>query len=146
MDDHMIRMMQLSQKGYDCSQIIMHMVLDMRGEKNPSLIRAMAGLAYGCGFGQGTCGTLTGGACVLALYAARGSDDEVESEHFMPMLQQLSGWFSQSIGGRYGGITCEAVVGENSPAAAIQNCGQIVSDTFTKTIEILAEYGFDLSG
>jgi hypothetical protein len=148
MDDHMIRMLQLSQKGYACSQIVMQMVLDLRGEENPSLIRAMAGLAYGlgCGFGEGTCGALTGGACVLALYAAKGSDDETESDRFMPMLEQLSDWFSEAVGSHYGGITCEAVVGDAGPAASVRNCGQIVADTFAKTVGILVENGFDLSG
>jgi hypothetical protein len=83
MDDHMIRMMQLSQKGYVCSQIIMQLGLDMREEENPSLIRAMAGPAYGCGSGKATCGALIGGVCLLALYAAKGSDDESESDSFI---------------------------------------------------------------
>jgi hypothetical protein len=146
MDDHMIRMMQLSKKGYVCSQIIMQMVLDIRGEENPSLIRALAGLGYGCGSGQATCGALTAGACVLALYAAKGSDDETESNLFMPMLEQLSDWFSQKIVGGDGGITCDAIVGENGPAVSKGKCGQIVFDTFKKTLEILVENGFDLSG
>jgi Putative redox-active protein (C_GCAxxG_C_C) len=146
MDDHLIRMMQLSRKGFVCSQIIMQMALDIRGEKNPSLIRSMAGLGFGCGSGQGTCGAMTAGACVLALYAAKGADDETESNLFMPMLEQLSGWFAQRVGGDGGGITCDAIVGENGPAVSKGKCGQIVSDTYAKTLEILVENGFDLSG
>jgi hypothetical protein len=49
MDDTLIRMMQLGQQGYTCSQIIMLLGLEVRAESNPGLVRAMAGLAYGCG-------------------------------------------------------------------------------------------------
>lgn len=146
MDDHMIRMMQLSQKGYVCSQIIIQLGLDMRGEENPSLIRAMAGPAYGCGSGKATCGALIGGACLLALYAGKGSDDESESDSFLLMLQQLSDWFSQDIGNRHGGIACESIVGKEGPDISMKHCGSIVADTFAKAVEILAENGFDLSG
>jgi hypothetical protein len=146
MDDHMIRMMQLSQKGYVCSQIIMQLGLDMREGENPSLIRAMAGPAYGCGSGQATCGALIGGVCLLALYAAKGSDDESESDSFLLMLQQLSDWFSQNIGNRHGGIACESIVGMEGPGITMQHCGSIVADTFAKAVEILVENGFDLSG
>lgn len=145
MNDHMIRMMQLAQKGYSCSQIVMQMALDMRGEENPFLIRAMAGLAYGCGFGHGTCGALTGSACVLALYAAKDPDNASEPDRLMPMLQTLSDWFSQTIGARHNGVTCEAISGKDSTVSML-HCGQIVSDTFSKTVEILAENEFDLSG
>ena len=56
MDDTMIRMMRLAQKGYTCSQILILLALEARGEQNPSLVRAAAGLAYGCGTGRGAAG------------------------------------------------------------------------------------------
>ena len=146
MDDHMIRMIQLSQKGYVCSQIIMQLGLDMRGEENFSLIRAMAGLGLGCGSGKATCGALTGGASLLALFAGKGSDEEIESDRFILMLQQLDEWFSQNIGARHNGVSCESIVGKDVSAIPMQHCGQIVSDTFAKCVEILLENGFDLSG
>jgi hypothetical protein len=80
MDDAMIRMMRLAQKGYTCSQILILLALEARAEENPSLVRAAAGLAYGCGTGKGSCGVLTGGSCVIALFAGKGSDEEQESE------------------------------------------------------------------
>lgn len=146
MDDTTIRMMQLSGKGYACSQVMMQMALEYRGEENPSLVRAMAGTAYGCGSGAGTCGALTGGAAVLALYAAKGADAETESERFMPMLQELADWFAQTVGEQYGGITCAAVTGEDGAGAALQQCGGIVAQTFSKALAILMENGFDLAG
>jgi C_GCAxxG_C_C family probable redox protein len=146
MDDLMLRMLQLSQKGYGCSQVLIRLCLEARGEDNPALVRSMAGLAYGCGGGQATCGTLTGACCALALYAGKGSDGEEASERLMLMLQELSDWFWQHVGERHGGITCETIVGEAGPAAARQRCGAIVADTYAKVLEILTANGFDLTG
>jgi hypothetical protein len=143
MDDTMIRMMRLAQKGYTCSQILILLALEARGEQNPALVRAAAGLAYGCGTGKGSCGVLTGGSCVIALFAGKGSDEEQESEKFMMMLQDLSDWFSERVGGQYGGIECQAIVGEEGPAAARQRCGGILAETYAKVTEILISNGFD---
>jgi len=146
MDDNLIRMLRLAAGGYACSQIIVQLGLDARGEENPALVRAMAGLVYGCGGGKASCGALTGGCCLLALYAGKGSDAEVGSDHLMLMLSELSEWFESQVGGQYGGVSCETITGEDGPAAARQRCGVIVGNTFNKVMEILAAYGFDPSG
>lgn len=145
MNDTMIQMMKLGQKGYSCSQILVSLALELRGETNPGLVRAMSGLAYGCG-GRGSCGGLTGACCVLGLYAGKGEDHEQASEKLLAMIQELSDWFQERIGSRHGGITCEAVTGENGPEASRQTCGTIVAETYDKTIEILLSNGFDPSG
>jgi hypothetical protein len=146
MNDLMIRMLQLSQQGYGCSQILILLFLEARGEDNPTLVRSMAGLAYGCGGGRATCGTLTGACCALALYAGKGSDDEEASERLMLMLQEMSDWFGEHVGRPHGGIACETIVGEAGPAAARQRCGAIVADTYAKLLEILTANGFEPSG
>jgi len=143
MDDTMIRMMRLAQKGYTCSQILILLALEARGEQNPALVRAASGLAYGCGTGKGSCGVLTGGSCVIGLFAGKGSDEEQESEKFMLMLQELSDWFSDHVGGQYGGIECQAIVGEEGPAGTRQRCGAILAETYAKVMEILISNGFD---
>ena len=99
----MIRMMQLAGKGYICSQIIMKLALELRGEENPSLVRAMAGPGYGCGSGAGTCGAMVGGCCLLALYVAKGVDDETTSERLALMQSELSHWFFPTGGGKVRG-------------------------------------------
>ena len=38
------RVMELSQYGYFCSQIMAILMLEMTGEENPGLVRAMGGL------------------------------------------------------------------------------------------------------
>ena len=146
MNDTAMEMMRLAAKGYSCGQILMCLALQARAETNSGLVRSMAGLAYGCGTGLGTCGALTGGSCVLALYAGKGSDDETASEKLPLMLQELSDWFQERVGETCGDITCEAVVGEAGPAAARQKCGAIVAETHDKVMEILMANGFDPAG
>ena len=146
MNETMIQMARLSQKGYNCSQIILLLAMELRGTTNPDLIRAMAGLGYGCGAGSGSCGVLTGGCCLLALYGAKGADDEEPSDRFMLMLQELSDWFQDTVGSRHGGIECDKIVGEGGPAAARQICGNIVAETYAKVLEILMTNEFDPAG
>lgn len=144
MDETLIRLMALGGKGYTCSQIMIIMALEARGEENPSLVRAMAGLSYGCGNNCGTCGALTGGVCVLGLYAGKGMDAETASEMLLPMTQELSDWFLERTA-EHGGINCETIVGAEGPDASRQICGALVAETFEKALEILMQNGFDPS-
>ena len=146
MDNTQIRMLKLAQEGYTCSQIIILLGLEVRGETNPDLVRAMGGLAYGCGSGRGTCGTLSAGCCLLALYAGKGDPLETQSERLALMLQELNDWFSAHTGRGGGDISCNAIVGEDGPAASRQRCGAIVAETFAKVMEILAANGIDPMG
>lgn len=143
MDDLILEMMQLAAKGYVCSQIMMKMALELRDEENLPLVRAMAGPGYGCGEGSATCGTLMAGCCILALYTAKGSDDEIGSELLHSMQGELSEWFNQRIGERYGGISCDKIVGAAGPAASQQTCGALVADTYSKVMEIMTDHGID---
>lgn len=53
MDELFDRMLEMSRKGYFCSQILLKLALEMtRKRKNPDLIRAMGGLCGGMGFLQ----------------------------------------------------------------------------------------------
>lgn len=140
MDDQLMRMLRWGQKGFSCSQMLLLLALEERGQSNPDLVRAMAGLAYGCGAGRATCGALTGGCCLLA-FAAGDSHAQVPSQHLPLMLQALSDWFDVRFGRAPGGLTCEAIVGKAGPAAVRATCGAIVTETYAKAMEILAEYG-----
>ena len=146
MDDTLIRMLQLGQQGYTCSQIIIRMGLELRGENNADLVRAMGGLAYGCGSGHGTCGTLTAGCCLLSLYAGKGSPEETPSDRLDLMLQELYEWFTGHTGCRGGNPSCDAIVGEAGPEASRRRCGAIVAETYAKIMEILAANGIDPMG
>lgn len=142
MDDMMMRMMELKHKGYYCSQIMMKMVLDTQDKDDSDLIRSMAGLAFGAGIGE-ICGALTGAACILSLYAGKGSDEEEENPRLMGMLQEIGDWFSENYSGKYGGIGCDVMTEDG--ALRNDRCGAIVSETYTKAIEILVANGFDPS-
>ena len=137
------RMIELAEKRYNCSQILMTLALDQEGRENSDLVRAMSGLGDGCGFFKETCGIMTGAACLIAWYAGKGSDGEVESEKLLPMLQDLGDWFQGQIGDKYKGTRCEDIVGDlvGTPEGK-QICGGMLFQTFEKVNEILEAYDF----
>ncbi len=143
MDQTMLRMMELDYHGYYCSQILLILALEAQGKSNPDLVRAMGGLAHGSGFSFGICGALSGAACLLGLYAGKGSDDDYEDENLKYMLKDLGAWFEQTFGRRYGDVTCEAIVGDRTEMR--QRCAAVVEETYTKVIELLSAGGYDIS-
>jgi hypothetical protein len=136
-------MMELSYNGYQCSQILLIHALETQGKENPDLVRAMGGLAHGYGSDEGVCGTLTGAACLLGLYAGKGTDDEYEDESLKYLLKDLGEWFARTYGGRYGGISCEAIMGDRSEIR--QRCGAVVAETWAKVTELLTAAGYDIA-
>ena len=141
MDELTLQMARLSALGYYCSQIILKLGLELEGRENTDLIRAMAGLAMGVGSGQGTCGCLTGGACLLALHAAKGRDAEPESEILPALLNDLWMWFEEMVGTQHGGVCCDQILADGTPRT--QRCPAIVAETYSKVLEILTDYGID---
>ena len=134
-------MLQLAKKGYYCSQILVIMGLEIRGEQNPGLVRAMDGLARGCIEGSCTCGSLTGGCCLLALFAGRGGDKERRDEKYTAMVQELVRWFWDKYGFKYGGLDCMAIREAEASEQEYQRCWQILEDVFFKVNDILAANG-----
>jgi C_GCAxxG_C_C family probable redox protein len=143
MDQTMLRMMELDFKGYYCSQILLILALEAQGKSDPDLIRSMGGLAHGSGFSFGICGTLSGAACLLGLYAGKGTDDEYEDENLKHMLKDLGDWFERNFGSRYGNVTCEAIVGDRTEMR--QRCAEVVEETYAKVVELLSAGGFDVT-
>jgi C_GCAxxG_C_C family probable redox protein len=143
MDQTMLRIMELDYNGYYCSQILLILALEAQGKSDPDLVRVMGGLAHGLGTGNGTCGTLSGAACLLSLYAGKGSDQEYEDENLRHMLRDLCDWFDQTFGKRYGNVTCDAIVGDRTEMR--QRCGEVVAETYRKALEILVAAGYDIT-
>jgi len=142
--DELLRMMELKQQGFFCSQILLSMALQDRGESNPALIRAARGLAGGLGFAGETCGALTGGACLLGLYAGKGLPDEPDDPRLDQMVQELVIWFRAEHGELYGGIRCDDILaGESANMRA--RCPGLVVSTYEKTRELLQAYAPDES-
>lgn len=143
MDELTIRIMQLAARGYCCSQILALLALDAQGRRNPDLVRAMSGLCLGVGNSGGTCGVLSGAACLLALYAGKGFDEETAEERLPLMFTELTDWFARTVGETYGGIQCADIVGEGERQPQAGRCGSILMDTYRQVLDILTENGFD---
>src|ERR1051326_5492491 len=100
------RMQELKHQGFFCSQILMTLALDLQGQENPPLIGAMHGLAGGLGFAGETCGALTGGACVLGLYAGKARAEADDDPRLDFMINDLVQWFKAGYAREYGGLRC----------------------------------------
>ena len=139
MDDLNSRFLELAMEGFECSQILMILFLEMEGKENPDLIRAMGGLTGGMGRTGGCCGSLTGGAAVLGYFTARGESGEMEHEKSREIIAAYVNWFQETYGSLYGGCTCSDILqGDRSRAAQI--CGPLVRSCFDKILELLLEY------
>jgi C_GCAxxG_C_C family probable redox protein len=144
MTDEQLRMLELAGQGFHCSQILLCLGLEAQGKENPDLIRAMAGLAGGVGFCGDTCGALTGGACLLALYSGRGKTDEEEDPKLNLMINELVEWFTQEFSRCYGGIHCREILADD-PRNQTSRCPGIVTGTYEKVKLLIVENGLDLS-
>jgi C_GCAxxG_C_C family probable redox protein len=145
MDEDMNRMRELKAQGFFCSQIMMIMALELRGEDNPHLVRAAHGLAGGIGFTGELCGALTGGGALLGLYAGKGTPEEEDDPRLLFMAEDLVKWFKAEYEPLYGGLLCTNIVAGNQ-ANKVTRCPAIVAATLQKVKEYLVENGFDLSG
>ena len=141
--DDMPRISELKQQGFYCSQVLVQMGLDLQGKTNPDLIRSMQALAGGIGFTGHLCGALTGGACLLGLYAGKGKPDEEADGLLDLMLIDLVDWFKQTTGSRYAGLDCDAIL-EKNPSNIPNRCPEIILAVYQKAKDILVEYGFEL--
>jgi hypothetical protein len=91
--DDLERVRTLGRQGLFCSQILVTLGLELQGKQNPDLVRSAHGLCCGLGTGE-VCGALTGGACLLGLYAGRGTIDEDDNPLLLFMLDSLVEWFT----------------------------------------------------
>ena len=141
----MEKMATLGEKGYCCSQILFLLALESSDGSNPDLVRSMAGLCNGLGYSGEICGVLTGASCLIAFFAAKGSDEEQENDRFIPMVLDLVEWFQMTIGGRYNGIKCEEILGEAGiEKPDLRICPNIIADTYTVATTILEENGYTI--
>jgi hypothetical protein len=143
--DELDRMRELKRQGFFCSQILLIMGMELQGKENPDLVRAMNALAGGIGFTGETCGALTGGACLLGLYAGKGTPEQEEDLRLLLMADELVCWFKDEVGAKYGGIRCQNVLDGDDKNMGVR-CPQIVMSTFEKVKALLVENGFDLAG
>jgi hypothetical protein len=140
MDDMILQLMRLKAKGFCCAQMILILALEAQGKTNADLVRSVGGLCFGISGAGEVCGALSGGACLIALYAGKGGEGETPDGRYMLMMEELVDWFGALADGEYGGMRCYEIL-QKCPDRSI--CGRIVADTYGKCMDILASHGFD---
>jgi len=138
--DVIFRLIKLKAKGLCCAQIILILALEARGETNADLVRSVGGLCFGINGSGEVCGALSGGACLISLYAGQGDDEELPHDLYPKMMDELVAWFRGIATDAYGGTRCNEIL-EKFPDRSI--CGRIVADTYGKCMDILASHGYD---
>jgi len=140
MDDMILQLMRLKAKGFCCAQIILILALEAQGKTNADLVRSVGGLCFGINGSGEVCGALSGGACLISLYAGKGGDEEAFDDRCMAMVGELTNWFRGAADDEYGGTRCNEIL-ERFPDRSM--CGRIVADTYEKCMNILVSHGFD---
>ena len=142
MNDDSFRVMDMAFKGYQCSQILIALALEAQGKQNEDLVRAMSGLLGGMHSGK-TCGALTGGCCLLGLYAGWGTPDASPDERLSAMLNEFVEWFESEYTERYGGVQCAEIVHDDM-RNKMARCPGIVTESLARLKQILAEHHYDV--
>lgn len=146
----MMELLPLARQGWCCSQLLLVLMLQLRDEENPGLLRAAQGLCHGIGQSDGPCGLLTGGACALALVTGKGAVEESAHSMFTPLLNDYATWFYARTAS-YGGHSCGCVAA--GLGAAVQAghspdpvaCGDLLAECWEKIVELLQSYDLEIS-
>ena len=142
-NEELFRVFDLSLQGYSCGQVLALMALEAQQKSAPELVRAVSGLVAGLGAGK-ICGALSGGCCVLGMYAGKGSAEEQEDSRLPLMLTQLVEWFESTYKPQFDGINCTDII-QDDARLKMERCPQIIMDTFAKVKNILTQNQYDLA-
>lgn len=146
MNDTSFRIYKLASQGFCCTQIMLKMILEDEKRENISLIKAVNGLCGGLGFSKRTCGVLTGGICILGLYAGKGEPQEQKNDNLMKMAKEYLDWFENE----FESLDCGDIIGvhvisdENGNINYPVKCGNIILKSYEKVQQVLSEYEYDL--
>lgn len=137
-------------QGMCCSQLLLLLATQARGEENPGLVRSMSGLCHGIGQSGGPCGLLSGGAAALAWLS--GTDNGEPHPMLEPMVNEYAAWFYERCQ-NYGGYGCEQVAGGlaadagANPAASTSDgkpdmslCADLLAECWDKILELYDSY------
>lgn len=152
MNPLLLELLPLVRQGYCCSQLLILLMLQVRDQQNPELVRAMHGLCHGIGQSDGPCGLLTGGACALALAVGKGADNETAHPMLTPILNDYAMWFYERVN-PYGGISCGCIAaglgavadGEQGGTPDPGACGDLLAECWEKILELAQSYDLDLT-
>jgi hypothetical protein len=129
-----IQILKLKSQGYCCSQIMVLMVLDLMDKENEDLVNFSAGLCMGSGIQTGSCGILTAGMSILAMYAKKDTDR-------LALMQETYLSFFQGLAQK--GISCKDITGKYYPAPDPDTCGSLLAKSHSQLMTILVDNGFD---
>ena len=137
-------MYKLASQGYCCSQILILMDLEDKKIENYDLVRAMAGLCIGTGGSGKTCGIVTGGACLMGIYAGKGTPEEARDYNLNKIIMEYIEWFEEE----NENLDCDKIVGVDNLEDIRTNmvypikCGNLMTKSYKKIMEILEKYGY----
>lgn len=130
----------LSQK-FHCSQVMMRVGMDALELEEPNLVKAMTGLAGGLGGCGKNCGALTGGVCMLSLFAGRGAPEEEADPELETMVSEYLAWFEE----RFGSADCGDII-QGDKANIPLTCPDLIQACAQKALKLLEDYGFLTGG
>ena len=124
------KILELSQRGYDCAGILGKLLMETLGEDNDGLVRAFSGLDGGIGHSKDVCGCMAAGCCMLAYFG----------EDAKPLQGEFASWIKDEMLTFYGGYSCEDIIG-NDLSKRLNICPGIIADTYEKVMELLSDRG-----
>ena len=127
MADIDVRVHELGLQGLCCTQIMVQLALEERGEHNQQLIDSTGVLCLGL-FDGLVCGALTGGALAMAVLAGERPDGVLVAE--------LVDWFRTT----YGMIDCDVFTGDDA-SLQFTRCPAMVAATYAEMRELLDAHG-----
>lgn len=133
--------LRLGGQGYCCSQILLLLALEMQGESNPGLVRAMQGLCEGGGRLDATCGVFSGGQALLAYYLGKGEPGEQTDSRLAVLQEEFGTWFNGQTP-QEGDISCGALVPD--PASRLLICPALIGESLEQLFSLLLEAGVEL--
>jgi hypothetical protein len=122
-----IRVSELGLQGRCCTQIMVQLALDERGEENAQMADAVGALCLGLFSGIG-CGALSGGALAMWLLAGVPVDGA--------LVEDLVEWFRE----RYGATDCDALLAGDA-SARFSKCPSMVAETYAEARQLLVTRG-----
>ena len=138
------KIFKLASSGYCCSQILIIMYLERNEMENIQLVKSMAGLCAGVGNTGKTCGIITGGACLLGLYAGKGLATEIRDDNLKKMIREFIEWFEEEFESTecVDIITVDVLNDINESEAYPIKCGNTIQKAYNKIDEILKKYEY----
>lgn len=135
--------LQRGAQGFNCSQIVLSLGLELAGVERPDLIRMAHGLGHGIGQSGEVCGALLGGVCLVSWHCGRGAAEDAGHPMLDAMLSDLVSWFRESACAGYCGIRCADILEDAGGRPHPERCAGLTASCYEKAIEILQEYDVD---